>query len=1062
MLGTYTSILRRLACSLILATLALGFVPARAFAQSQATTGQITGTVTDSTGAAVAGATVTAKNTETGLEQTVTSNDDGLYTIVQLPPGVYTLSATASGFSAQNHENVQVVVGRTLTVDPTLGAGGVTEEVTVTAGAVDIQTTRSEPDAVLNQTAIENLPINGRRFQDFVTLTPTAQVEPSRQQISLAGQRGINANVNVDGVDYNNPFFGGIKGGERSNFAFTIPQESIREFQVVPSGYSAEFGRSTGGIVNAVTKSGTNEFHGSAFYLLRHKELASSNEFFDAVEEGDPTRATDDRSFTFVPTQQQFGGSIGGPIIADKLFFFTALEFQDIEAPRFVEFSALNSLVANDNTAEALNFYRANQQPFVATNNAFAILGRIDWQPTDAHRVNGRYNFSNNNAENATNTGGATNPVTNRAVSNDGLEKDRTHTVIGQWTWIISPSIVNEFRGQYAREDRPREANSITPNVATAFANTGNRNFLPTTQNDYRIQLSDAVSWTVGNHSIKFGTEYNYIDASQLFGQNQFGLYTIPSNADNNITLEQMSVGGPTPNRFDVGGYRYTQQIGNLQATLTSHEFALFAQDSWRILPNFTLNFGLRYEGQWNPDPEVNNTFLTDLLQGTSFPIGSTTDPSRIPDVTDQFAPRLGFAWDPWSNGRTVIRGYGGIYYARTPLLIFADSVNNFRVPPGNVSVTLPFPVSAGNPATLYDQLLLAGIDLNTFPLDALPTVTPDQISTIASALGLNPNPFLGASVTLIDRDFENPRSYQAGAGFEHELLEGLTVGADFTYVHTVRLQRNRLVNLPAPVVDPNDPAQRPRYLVSGAVRPVPELRDVTIREATASSLYRALSIKAKFQRSWGQVNAFYTLSTNYSDDDNERSSGGADYADSFNLSPEYNYSNIDRRHQFTANPVVFLPWDFEVSSAIRLRSGTPIDARFGSDANQDTDFDDRPFSAPGVPFLRNSFRNENLYDVDLRVQKTFEFAETQQLILSAEIFNLFNIENATLSQTFATVVNYCAAPVMADCGFGAPSNVNFLSLRENNPTSTRFGQLLTGNNPGSPLQVQFGLRYRF
>jgi hypothetical protein len=242
----------------------------------------------------------------------------------------------------------------------------------------------------------------------------------------------------------------------------------------------------------------------------------------------------------------------------------------------------------------------------------------------------------------------------------------------------------------------------------------------------------------------------------------------------------------------------------------------------------------------------------------------------------------------------------------------------------------------------------------------------------------------------------------------------------------------------------------------------VPELRDVTIREATASSLYRALTIKTKFQRSWGQVNAFYTLSTNYSDDDNERSSGGADYADLFFLGPEYGYSNIDRRHQFTANPVFFLPWDFEVSSAIRLRSGTPIDARIGFDANNDTDFDDRPFAAPGVPFVRNAFRNEAIYDVDLRVQKRFSLGETQDLILSAEFFNLFNIENVTLSQTFSTVTNYCAAPVAADCGFGAPTNLNFLQLREQTPNSPRFGQLLTGNNPAAPFQVQFGLRYRF
>src|SRR6185503_11031441 len=225
-------------------------------AQSQATSGQITGVVTDSNGAAVPNASVKVTNKQTGLERSVTSSDDGLYTVVLLPTGTYTVVAESSGFAAATIDDVVVNVGRTADVNVTLGASGVQATVLVTAEA--IQVTRNESDAVLNETAITTLPINGRRFQDFVTLTPTAQVDPSRGQISLAGQKGINGNVTIDGADYNQPFFGGIRGGERSNLAFTVPQEAIKEFQVVATGYSAEFGRSTGGIVNAVTKSGTN------------------------------------------------------------------------------------------------------------------------------------------------------------------------------------------------------------------------------------------------------------------------------------------------------------------------------------------------------------------------------------------------------------------------------------------------------------------------------------------------------------------------------------------------------------------------------------------------------------------------------------------------------------------------------------------------------------------------------------------------------------------------------------------------------------------------------------
>src|SRR4029453_17492033 len=218
-----------------------------AMAQSQASTGQISGVVTDSNGAAVPGATVKVTNTQTGLEKTVNASGDGLYTVVLLPPGTYTVVAEASGFAPATLADVVVTVGRGADVNVILGAGGVQATVLVTAEA--IQVTRNESDAVLNETAITTLPINGRRFQDFVTLTPTAQVDPQRGQISLSGQKGINSNINVDGVDYNQPFFGGIRGGECSNLAFTIPQESIKEFQVVASGYSAEFARSTRGTV---------------------------------------------------------------------------------------------------------------------------------------------------------------------------------------------------------------------------------------------------------------------------------------------------------------------------------------------------------------------------------------------------------------------------------------------------------------------------------------------------------------------------------------------------------------------------------------------------------------------------------------------------------------------------------------------------------------------------------------------------------------------------------------------------------------------------------------------
>jgi hypothetical protein len=1020
------------------------FGASRAAAQSQASTGQIAGAVRDSAGAAIPKATIKATNTQTGLERTATSSEDGLYRIVLLPPGTYDISAEASGFAKVTLNNVTVAVGQTTDTNVTLGVGNVQEAITVTAEA--IQTTQSQPDALINETAISNLPINGRRFQDFVTLTPTAQVDPQRGQISLSGQRGINSNINIDGVDYNQPFFGGIRGGERSNTAFTIPQESIKEFQVVAAGYSAEFGRSTGGIVNAVTKSGTNDLHGTAFYLIRPRDLAKKNAF-------DQDAAL---------TQHQFGGSVGGPIKEDKAFFFGSYEQQRVRQPRQVLFPRLTGFTPTANSREAFDFHRSLEVPFTQTNDAKAFLGRFDYRFSEANNLNVRYSRSTNKALNANATGNQIFPSTVSALSNNGTEKDDTHTVVGQLTSFFRNNLVNELRGQYSRETRPRLANAEQPVVQSAIGNFGTVRFLPTTQFDWRFQVFNNLTWIVGNHTTKFGAEVNHTFADQTFAFNQFGFFNVIGSNTESL-LELMSLGGPTANRFDASSsvVRYLRQIGNGRLDFAVDEFSLFAQDSWRVRPNFTLNYGLRWEGQFNPAPEANNDDLLNRIRqfqaSTGFPSGHVIDPTFIPDNGNQIAPRVGFAWDPSNDTKTVIRGFAGIYYARTPGLLFAAPLNNFRNPPGDLSVQLPLAAPDNTNDTVYKQLKLIGIDLNNFTLDKLPIVTIQQVQSVAQALGIAADPFAGAQVITWARDYKNPKSYQWGAGVERQIGTGFSVGADVSYVNTVYLQRNRDINLPVPILRSTtvDPAQRPFFgLSSGRQRPIPSLTSIQVRESTGRSLYRALTVRANLRRKWGQVNAFYTLSKSLSDDDNERDAGGVSFMNAYDLSSEYNYSRLDRRHQFVANPVFFLPAGFEVSSAIRLRSGLPIDVTVGSDFNQDFGGPDRPFSAAGVPFKRNAFRNRPVYNIDLRLQKGINFGEQRRLVLSAEFFNVFGIDNVQLAGS--TVTNYCSSPAPANCGFGAPTNTNFLRLRNTN------GVYLSTNNPGEPFQVQFGARFHF
>lgn len=1080
----------------VLVALCLCWSAVPVMAQSQASTGQISGTVFDSQAAAIVDATVKAVNTQTGLEGSSKSSYNGNYTIVLLPPGVYKVTVEAKGFAVVTVTDVEVVVGRTTTLNPTLGASGVQEVVNVTAGAIQVQTTRSEADSVLNQQAINDLPINGRRFQDFVTLTPTAQVEPSRNQISLVGQRGIyGANVNVDGADFNQPFFGGIRGGERSNNAYTVPQEAIKEFQVVASGYTAEFGRSTGGIVNAVTKSGTNALHGSAFYLHRPKELAKTNLFFDALEisvnQSRSARGLSPIEVVPAPTQQQWGGSFGGPIKKDKIFFFGAYEQQRFRNLRNVFFDAFGGFVPTPATQEAFDFYQSLQEPFTTTNDAKTFLGRVDFEINQNHRFNVRYSYSDNNALNANSVGNQIFPTTVSALSNNGTEKDKTNIVVGQMTSFFKTNFVNELRAQYAREQRPRPANAIAPNITNAtIGRVGTVNFLGLNEeHDWRAQVADSVIWTHGGHTAKLGAEYNHVYIAQTFGFNQTGVFNI-SGSNVTTILDILSLGGTIPNRFDNSAVLFLKQIGNLAAAYPTNEMALFAQDSWRIKPNLTINYGLRWEGQYNPAPQATNTALVNLVKGFRFPSGETADPTIIPSDTKQFGPRIGFAWDPWKDAKTVVRGYAGVYNARSPQLIFAGPFNNFRAIPGDLSIALPLSTASlvtGNPlktcTTVYCQLKLVGVDLNNFSLSGLPIISADQVKGVAAALGLSGfSPFTGAQPTLMASNFKNPRSYQAGIGVEREMSKGLTLGVDFAYVNTVYLQRNRELNLPAPFLRTlaADPAQRPFYGLRSSVtaapcstapagscvRPIPSLGSIQIRESSGRSLYRALTFRAKFQRKWGQFNAFYTFSRSLSDDDNERDAGGVLYDDNFNLKPEYGLAKLDRTHQFQFSPIIFLPLGFDISSAIRMLSGRPLDATLGSDnspaGNEDLNSNDRPYSAPGIPFQRNAFRNRAIYNVDLRGQKRFKLSESQRLIFSVEVFNLLNLENIELAGT--TVTNYCS-PATATCGFLGPTNPNFLQLFDRSPGSTRFGSLLLGNNPnafGGVFQLQFGARYQF
>ena len=997
-----------------------------AVAQTDAHKGRLIGVVRDPLGALVPDAAVTLVNESTGVERELNSSKTGEYRAVSLMSGLYTVRASSVGFADASIEGIALNVGTTVQADITLQIEATVSGLEVSASLID--PAQSTSDSVVSATAITNLPINGRRFQDFALLTPTVQVDRQRGQLSFVGQRGINSNVMVDGTDYNQPFFGGVRGGERSNSIITVPQSAIREFQAVTAGYTAEYGRSSGGILNATTKSGTNELHGDAFYQIRHRDLGVEDPFGEKVLE----------------TLRQSGGSIGGPIRQNRAFFFAALERQSADTPRRVEFPRLAGAL-RDAGPEAFDLYRRLEEPFESTNDAWAFTPRTDFHLGGSKTLVLRYNLSAATALNTSTTGNPRQSRTNRALSNNGTEQDKVHYITGQYTSLVNSALVNELRITWSREERPRLNNSASPLIQTTIGRFGARSFLPTVQHDTRLQVTEAVSISRGSHDLKLGLDLSALSAGQDFGFHQFGRFIL-FGSDASQHLDCLSPGGEIENRFDCSGI-FLRQIGNLRTDMDQNQVAVFAQDSWRVAPRVTLNYGLRWEAQFNPEPQTSNTALLGRVQGVPLPLGRT-DPAVIPDAKDQVMPRIGIAYRPLSDStRTVIRGSFGTYHAATPLLLLSDPINNFRATPGNLSLALPTTA-----LTVYEQFLAAGIDLNQSRLDAIPVFAVDEVQRVA---GGGRDPFAGAQPITIADDYRNPRSVVFTAGIDHEVTPDLVAGADFHHVNTVNLQRNKDFNLPHPVLRPGDRALIP--FVDGRARPIASLGSVTVRESSARSLYRGITVSSRYRP--GKIlhwDAFYTWSQTFSDDDNERSATGFSYNDPFALGADYGPANQDIQHQFTSNAVLQLPFNVVLSGIARVTSGPPINPRAGRDLNGDgSTGGDRGLTAPGVFTRRNSFRNRGMHNFDMRVTKRIHVTESAFVQFSAEFFNAFNLDNVEFggfNTTYGTGVDLSTGTVIG------PQR-QFMRLRSQNGDYDRNNRQVPGVNP---LQLQLGARFFF
>ena len=899
-------------------------------AQSQSTTGLIQGTVNDPNGAVISGASVNVENTETGFERTVTTNSDGFFSAPLLPLGKYRITVTASGFTNSILENAEITVGQTLSLKIDMKIGGSVETVDVSSEAESVEVARTELSTQINERSVENLPINRRDFSRFALLTPGVSIVqgPDGDEISINGQKGIQNNISIDGADANNPFFGEQRGGQRP--AFTISLESVKEFQVVPVGASAEFGRASGGFINVVTKSGTNDFSGAAFVFFRNQGLSGQSK--DAVDAGLPTE--DFRNY-------QFGGNVGGPIKQDKAFFFVAYERNDGRSskPNSIDPILVNIFRTRFNSTE--------QGIIERTNVADVVLGKVDVNINNNNLLTLRHNFSRAEQVNGTFD------VPTWGISANGRESSKSNSFIGQLVTNFSSNLLNEFRFQFAKEERPRfyDGPDLPDTTIGTFDGSisyrfGRPFFLPVPSNDTRLQFTDNFTVIRGNHAVKFGADINRVKVSQTFigfarGRYIFAAPTIAGA----ISGFQNYINGVNANALAL--YLQFAPIGNRSvAEAGTQEFSVFEpgiyiQDNWQAKPNLTLNLGFRWEGQYQPEAinAPNQTRFGQFLNDPRFPSNG-----KIPDFTDGYSPRLGLSYSPGNDGKTAIRLGAGLFYARIPGLVLAGPRNTDGVIAGNI---------------FFANFLCGGAGLGGCP--AYPGIVPTA--------GFSPfNP----GIAVFAKDFKNPRTVQYSASIEREVYKNTSFLFAYNYAKSTRLTR---------FVDRNDAR------LYGGVQPFARangsgIGEIRSTESSARSLYQGLTftLNKRFANRY-QFQANYLLSWDRSDDDNERDPFTFRYADPRNLTPEYGYSDRDQRHRFNAFATVLLPYEINISPIVQFRSAQPT-----SVVNRGT-----------FPNLvqRNTLRLENkFFTFDVRASKAFKFTEKVSLEAIFEAFNLFNNRN--------------------------------------------------------------------
>jgi hypothetical protein len=925
-----------------------------ASAQSQVAGGEIEGTVRDESGGVLPGATVTVLNQATGVSRTTQTDETGRFRAPLLPVGDYEVTATLDGFATARQTGLELTIGQTLAVDVTLPIAAQSETIVVTAEAPVIEAERTHQASTVGERAVANLPVNGRNFIDFVLTTPGVTRDVRQGDISFAGQRGTLNSLIVDGADNNNTFFGqtlGRTGSGRAPYQFS--QDAVQEFQVNRNAYSAEYGRAGGAVINVVTKSGTNEVHGSLFEFYRDESL-NENSFVNKT--ANPPRPKSIYHF------DQFGGSLGGPIVRDKAFYFLSYDGQRNEVPNDVNLDqnlAGLALPSDPDTLAGLQKLRQQGQSWQRGQNQDVFLGKVDWHLGEEHRVTVRYNHQDFTGENFEN-GGATN-----SEEHTGNSLVTTDTLNASLASIFGADLFNELRGQVAKDEEPGEANSDLPEATVrqggrTILTVGRNFFSPRETTIERQQLADTLTFVRGAHTLKAGADFVRDEIKNFFPGNFSGAYTFNSIASYNRGIPNGS------------GERYVQAFPGpgTSGALTnpdSDELAFFLQDEWDLRDNVTLTLGLRYDRQDFAQPEVRNPDPQLAAAGI--------DTSFLNIDDDNYAPRLGFAWG--LSDRMVVRAGYGLFHGRTPAIMVGTAHSNNGINVQTVTFT--------------------GSQVPTYP-NVFPTLPP------GASL---PRP----TIFVFDRDYENPEVHQASLGLDYALTGDLALSVGYLRVDGRKLQRSTDINLLAPVATqvPVQGGGTVTVQQFPTARPFTNFDRIIQFESTAESEYNGLTLELR-KRSRGRFQGAVAYTLGKVEDTVPdatavvpNSGDDAKFASNpFDFEADRAPGNNDQRHRLVLSGL----WDLSywkdqegwrkalldgwaLSWIATAQSGQPYSRIVTNDLNRDTNTRNDI-----VPGSRNAERLPDTYTIDARLSKRIPLTGGSNLELIAEAFNLLDRDN--------------------------------------------------------------------